>query len=98
MNGKVKGVPLRLELGHKELESDTVVLVRRDTRKNNGCPQRILTTAQKLLETIQTSLFEKAKKIPRRKYARCNSYDEFKKDYGNHARIYQSILVRRCGL
>ena len=60
---EVKGVPLRLELGRK-LESDTVVLARRDTgEKITVARKEILTTAQKLLENIQTSLFEKAKKF-----------------------------------
>lgn len=77
---EVKGVPLRLELGHKELESDTVVLVRRDTgEKITVARKEILTTAQKLLETIQTSLFEKAKKFRDENTRDANSYDEFKK-------------------
>lgn len=77
---EVKGVPLRLELGHKELETDTVVLVRRDTGEKNTVPRKeILTTAQKLLESIQVSLFTKAKKFRDENTRDANSYDEFKK-------------------
>ncbi len=77
---EVKGVPLRLELGQKELESDTVVLARRDTgEKVTVARKEILTTAQKLLEQVQVSLFEKAKKFRDDNTRDANSYDEFKK-------------------
>lgn len=77
---EVKGVPLRLELGHKELESDTVVLVRRDTgEKVTVARKEILTTSQKLLESIQVSLFTNAKKFRDENTRDANTYDEFKK-------------------
>jgi prolyl-tRNA synthetase len=77
---EVKGVPLRLELGHKELEDDTVVLVRRDTgEKVTVARKEILTTSQRLLESIQVSLFDKAKKFRDENTRDAGSYDEFKK-------------------
>ncbi len=81
---EVKGVPLRLELGHKELESDTVVLARRDTgEKVTVARKEILTTAQKLLADIQKSLFEKAKKFRDDNTRDAGSFDEFKKIMGS---------------
>ncbi|KKW09657.1 MAG: Proline-tRNA ligase [Microgenomates group bacterium GW2011_GWC1_49_7] len=77
---EVKGVPLRLELGHKELEDDTVVLARRDTgEKVTVGRKEILTTAQKLLADMQISLFGKAKKFRDEHTHDVSSYDEFKK-------------------
>jgi prolyl-tRNA synthetase len=77
---EVKGVPLRLELGHKELESDTVVLVRRDTgEKVTVNRKEILTTAQTLLEQVQVSLFKRAKKFRDDNTRDAGDFDEFKK-------------------
>jgi len=77
---EVKGVPLRLELGHNELAADNVVLVRRDTGEKVTVPRKeILTTAQKILAEIQKSLFEKAKKFRDENTREAATYDEFKK-------------------
>jgi len=75
---EVKGVPLRLELGHKELESDTVVLVRRDSGEKLTLERtEILVTVQKLMNTIQQSLFETAKKFLDTNTRDAGSWDEF---------------------
>lgn len=77
---EVKGVPLRLELGHKELEADNVVLVRRDSgEKITVARKEILTTAQKILADIQSSLFNKAKKFRDENTRDAANFDEFKK-------------------
>ncbi|OGG34691.1 proline--tRNA ligase [Candidatus Gottesmanbacteria bacterium RIFOXYB1_FULL_47_11] len=77
---EVKGVPIRLEIGPRELEADTIVLVRRDTGEKVTAPRKeIITSVQKLLEDIQTSLFEKAKKFRDDNTRDAVSYDEFKK-------------------
>lgn len=77
---EVKGVPIRLELGHNELETDSVVLVRRDTGEKITVDRKeILTTAQKILDQIQTSLFDKARKFRDENTRDADSYDEFKK-------------------
>ncbi len=77
---EVKGVPLRLEIGHRELESDTVVLARRDTGEKVTVERKeILTTAQKILVDMQKSLFEKAKTFRDENTRDVVSYDEFKK-------------------
>ena len=60
---ELKGVPIRMELGPKDLKNNQVVLVRRDngqklTEKKDGLASRI----QSLLEEIQSSMFSKAKK------------------------------------
>ena len=75
---EVKGIPIRLELGHKELEEDVVVLVRRDTgEKITVNRKEILITVQKLLHDIQKSLFEKAKTYLDTNTRDVHSWDEF---------------------
>ena len=61
---EMKGIPVRVEIGPKDLEKDTVVLVRRDTGdkkviKINDVDKEV----DKALVDIQRNLFEKAKKF-----------------------------------
>ncbi|MBI2546791.1 proline--tRNA ligase [Candidatus Woesearchaeota archaeon] len=61
---EMKGVPLRIELGPKDVEHDQAVLVRRDTGKKETI--KIASLSKKIeeaLEHIHTSLFEKAEKF-----------------------------------
>jgi len=59
---ELKGVPLRLELGPRDLKQAQVVTVRRDTGDKSTLPLDGLADSIKgLLDTIQTSLFAKAK-------------------------------------
>ncbi len=61
---ELKGIPIRIELGPKDLEKNKAMVVRRD----NGEKQHLALTAiadevALVLENIQTSLFEKAQKV-----------------------------------
>src|SRR6478672_8222695 len=61
---ELRGVPLRLEIGPKDIEKSAVMIARRDTREKqslamDGLPQRIA----QLLDTIQASLFERARQF-----------------------------------
>jgi prolyl-tRNA synthetase len=57
-----RGVPLRLELGPKDLDKNQVVLVRRDTAEKTPTSQDGLAArVQELLATIQRELFERAR-------------------------------------
>ncbi|MDR3559409.1 MAG: proline--tRNA ligase [Candidatus Pacebacteria bacterium] len=56
-----KGVPIRIELGPKDLANDSVILVRRDTSEKQAAPLKTITQAvQNLLDDIQKNLFERA--------------------------------------
>ena len=58
---EMRGVPLRLEIGPKDIEQSQVVLVRRDTREKIPTPMQGLSTqVTQLLETIQAALFKRA--------------------------------------
>jgi prolyl-tRNA synthetase len=56
-----RGVPLRLELGPKDLEKNQVVLARRDTGEKSFVPQDgLVETVRTMLDAIQKGLFDRA--------------------------------------
>jgi len=74
-----KGVPIRLAMGPRDLESGTVELSRRDTLTKESIPVEGLTEKlTQLLEEIQTSLFERAKAFRNEHITRVDSWEEFK--------------------
>jgi prolyl-tRNA synthetase len=74
-----KGVPLRLELGEKDMKSGTVRAVRRDTGEKFDIPQDSVASAvPKVLEEIQTSLYTKAKNFREANTFSAATYDELK--------------------
>jgi len=57
---ELKGVPLRMEIGPRDVENEQVVLVGRDEGKKESVPQsRMRERVLELLDEIQTSLFER---------------------------------------
>lgn len=76
---EMKGVPVRLEIGPKDIEKNQVVLVRRDTREKYFVPMdEIETKLIGLLDEIHNALFEKAKAIREQKTYVAVNMDEFK--------------------
>jgi prolyl-tRNA synthetase len=76
---ELRGVPLRLEIGPKDLEKSQVVLARRDTREKSFTPMEGLAPAvEVLLNTIQQALFDRAVKFREEHTSATDSYDEFK--------------------
>ena len=59
---EMRGIPLRVELGPKDIENNQCVLVRRDTREKIVVSlDEVETKVPELLETIQKDMFERAK-------------------------------------
>jgi prolyl-tRNA synthetase len=76
---EMRGAPLRLEIGPKDIEKSQVMLARRDTREKLPTPMDGLTPAIiALLETIQKNLFTRAVKFREDHTQRVATYDEFK--------------------
>jgi prolyl-tRNA synthetase len=76
---EMRGVPLRLEIGPKDIEKSQVLLARRDTREKLPTPMDGLTTnIVSLLETIQKNLFDRAVKFREEHTKHASTYDEFK--------------------
>lgn len=77
-NWEMKGVPLRLEIGPKDIQKDQCVLVRRDTREKIFCPLAELETRLgELLPLIQKDLLERARKYRDENTRRVKDYTEF---------------------
>ena len=75
---EMKGVPLRVEIGAKDMEKNQVCLVRRDTGEKMFIPEAEMeSTAKRLMEEIQEGLFKQAKEILDTKTFRANSFEEF---------------------
>ncbi len=59
----MKGIPIRLEVGPKDIEKNQVVLVRRDTKEKEFVPMdQLEERIPALLEEIHIALFNKSKK------------------------------------
>jgi len=76
---ELRGVPLRLEIGPRDIEKSQVLLARRDTREKIAAPMETLaTTVAGLLEDIQRTLLERALRFREERTQRVDNYDEFK--------------------
>ena len=76
---EMKGVPLRLEIGPKDIENNQCVLVRRDTREKIFVSlDELEAKVAELLEDIQNSLFKKALDHREETTNVALTYDEFK--------------------
>lgn len=76
---EMRGVPIRLEIGPKDIEKNAVFAARRDTRAKASIPMDGLAAAiTALLAEIQQALFDKAVKFRDEHTSKTDSYDEFK--------------------
>lgn len=76
---EMKGIPVRLEVGPKDIENNQVVLVRRDNREKLVVSiDELEVKLEELLEDIQKSLFEKAKTLRDEKTYSATTMEEFK--------------------
>lgn len=76
---EMKGVPVRLEVGPKDIENKQVVLVRRDTHEKYIVPMETLTdTVKKLLDDIHESLFNRALAFREAKTVDATAFEELK--------------------
>ncbi|WP_372641953.1 proline--tRNA ligase [Ancylomarina sp.] len=76
---ELKGVPVRLAMGARDLENGTVELARRDIlTKETVAVEGVEDLIENLLEEIQNSIFQKALDFRTEKTTKVDSYDEFK--------------------
>tara|TARA_B100001059_G_scaffold35659_1_gene28675 strand:- start:30583 stop:32061 length:1479 start_codon:yes stop_codon:yes gene_type:complete len=76
---ELKGIPLRIAIGPRDLENKVVELARRDTLEKNLVPMDGLTHhIQALLEEMQTNLFNKALKFREDHITEVDDFDAFK--------------------
>ncbi len=76
---ELKGVPVRLAIGERDLQNDTVEVARRDTlTKETVAVAGIEEYVAQLLENIQQNIYKKALDFRNSKITKVDSYDEFK--------------------
>lgn len=77
---ELKGIPVRIALGERDLENGTIEVARRDLLSKEVIKiDDVDTYISKLLEDIQTNLFTKAQERTKNMTHKVESYDEFKK-------------------
>ena len=78
---EVKGVPVRLAVGMRDLENGTVEVMRRDTlEKETMQIEGIEEHIRQLLKDIQENIYQKALKARNERIRKVDTYDEFKKE------------------
>lgn len=75
---ELKGVPVRLVMGGRDLENGTIEVMRRDTLEKEtlsfeGIEEKVVA----LLEEIQENIYQKALKLREEKTYTCTTYDDF---------------------
>lgn len=81
---ELKGVPVRLAIGPKDLENNTIEVARRDTLTKEAVSRDgIEDFVQNLLTQIQTEMFEKALDYRNSHITKVNNFDEFKEVLDN---------------
>ena len=76
---EMKGVPLRIEVGPKDVEKKAVMLARRDNGEKESVSLDNLNQVSEVLEDIQNSLFTKAKDFMDSSIVEVDNYDDLTK-------------------
>lgn len=77
---ELKGVPVRIAIGARDIENNTVELARRDTKEKTTVPQEgLVDRIESLLKEIQDSIFQKALAFRTANTLIADDYSTFKK-------------------
>ena len=75
---ELKGVPIRLAIGNRDIENGTIELARRDTKTKQSMPfEGIAEVVANTLEEIQTSIYQKALSFRNENTHEVSTWDEF---------------------
>jgi prolyl-tRNA synthetase len=81
---ELKGIPLRIELGAKELEKEEVMLFRRDNGKKASVKFKdLVAQIEMALEAMHKSMFEKSKKMFEDTIVKADTLEKVKKAIAN---------------
>lgn len=93
---ELKGVPVRLAIGPRDLAGGTVELARRDTLTKESVPvEGIAERIERLLGDIQAGIYEKALRFRDSMITKVDSYDEFKRVLEEGALFWPIGTARR---
>jgi Prolyl-tRNA synthetase len=80
----LQGVPVRIEVGPRDVKKRSAIVARRDIREKNTVPvEQITQHVVNLLEKIQKKLFERALNYRKENTRTTSSYEEFKEIINN---------------
>lgn len=89
---ELKGVPIRIEIGPRDVSRREVTMVRRDTSERSTIPEAdVVTETKRLLDRIQSSLFERASRALKEAIRDAHTYDKLKRTIEN-----EGGFVRAC--
>ena len=76
---ELKGIPVRIAIGARDLENGTAEVMRRDTLEKETLPlDGIETAVKEMLDDVQASIYQKAKAFRDAHIYECDDYEEFK--------------------
>ncbi len=77
---ELKGIPVRIAMGPRDMENNTAEVARRDTKtKTTVSHDELIAYVENLLEEIQNNIYKKALDFRTQNTTEVNSYEEFKK-------------------
>lgn len=89
-----KGIPLRLELGEKEMERGVVQAVRRDTGERFDIPwDKVSAVVPEVLEAIQKNLFDRALAFREKNTFKVSDFGEFKKIFEGRGGFVEAFFA-----
>ncbi len=92
---EMRGIPVRVEIGPKDIEAGKAVLARRDTGEKTECAiDGIADTVEKLLDTIQKDMLERARQRRDLQTYTATSKEEFEKIFSEKTGFVRAMW---CG-
>ena len=90
---EMKGVPLRLTIGARDLANNVIEVARRDTKEKSSADlNTIIKTVSDLLNEIQNNIYNKAKAFRDAHITKVNNWDEFIDVLDNKTRFCKCTL------
>ncbi len=78
-NWELKGIPMRIEIGPKDIANDKIMIARRFDKSKESFPiQDVYQVVESELDSIQKKMFDAATKILKERTKKVSNYDEFK--------------------
>ena len=95
----MKGVPLRIEIGPRDLKNGVAVIVRRDNGEKIQVPlENISHAAEEALRSIQSTLFKKAVADVQARIFDCSSLEDVKEKLPEGIALLPWCGDKACGL
>ena len=89
---EMRGVPVRMEVGPRDVQNNSVMLVRRDTRAKESVPvEGLEARLPQLLEEVQQAMYQRAVEFRRANTYFTESYDEFKEIIASEKRGFVRV-------